>query len=162
MNVWHLPHTKHIVQSNMYFVFNKWQVIIPLTAMFQLLDLLTLDVILFWNQGFLQQGALANPLTMNPSTMPSTAAFLDKGFIIIPCVVKKKFYLFYFISFHFISFHFNFLVFCPFRSAPEAHGGSQARGRIRATAAGLHHSHSNSRSKPHLPPTPQLTTTPDP
>ena len=37
-----------------------------------------------------------------------------------------------------------------------AYGGSQARGLIRATAAGLHHSHSNTKSKPHLQPTPQL------
>ena len=30
---------------------------------------------------------------------------------------------------------------------PTAYGGSQARGRIRGTAAGLHNSHSNTRSK---------------
>ena len=33
--------------------------------------------------------------------------------------------------------------------APEAHGGSQARGPIRATAAGLRHSPSNARSLTH-------------
>ena len=43
-----------------------------------------------------------------------------------------------------------------------AYGGSQARGRIGAVAAGLHHSHSNARSGPRLRPTPQLTATPDP
>ena len=32
--------------------------------------------------------------------------------------------------------------FLPFRAAPVAYGGSQARGRIGATAAGLGHSHS--------------------
>ena len=37
-----------------------------------------------------------------------------------------------------------------FRAAPVAYGSSQARGRIRAATAGLHHSHSNSRSEPHL------------
>ena len=37
-----------------------------------------------------------------------------------------------------------------FRAAPEAYGGSQARGLIGAMAAGLHHSHSNARSEPHL------------
>ena len=37
---------------------------------------------------------------------------------------------------------FQFLLF---RAAPEAHGGSQARGQIGATAAGLCHSHSNGR-----------------
>ena len=35
-----------------------------------------------------------------------------------------------------------------------AHGGSQARGRIGAVAAGLRHSHSNAGSEPHLQPTP--------
>ena len=43
-----------------------------------------------------------------------------------------------------------------------AYGGSQARGPIGATAAGLHHSHSNKGSEPLLWPTPQLTEIPDP
>ena len=42
-----------------------------------------------------------------------------------------------------------------------AHGGSQARGLIGATAAGLRHSHGNDRLEARLRPTPQLTTTPD-
>ena len=49
-----------------------------------------------------------------------------------------------------------------FRVAPLAYGGSQARGLIGAVAAGLHHSHSNTRSKPRLRPTPLLTAMPDP
>ena len=49
-------------------------------------------------------------------------------------------------------------IFCHFRAAPVAYGGSQARGRIGAFAAGLCHSHSNIRSKPHLGPTPKLAT----
>ena len=36
------------------------------------------------------------------------------------------------------------------------------RGQIKAEAAGLHHSHSNARSKPRLRPTPQFMATPDP
>ena len=52
--------------------------------------------------------------------------------------------------------------FCLFRAPPTAYGGSQARGRIRAAVAGLHHSHSNMGSEPCLQPTPQLTATPDP
>ena len=51
-------------------------------------------------------------------------------------------------------------IFLLFRAAPVAPGSSQARGRIRATASGLHHSHA--RSKPHLQPTPQLMAMPDP
>ena len=51
------------------------------------------------------------------------------------------------------------VVVVVFRAALAAYGGSQARGLIRAVAAGLHHSHSNAGSKPNLPPTPQLTAT---
>ena len=51
---------------------------------------------------------------------------------------------------------------CLFRSEPEAYGGSQARGQIRAVAAGLHHRHSNVESELHLRLTPQLTATSDP
>ena len=56
------------------------------------------------------------------------------------------------------------LLFYFFRGtpAPYAYGGSQARSQIRAVAAGLHHSHSNTRSEPHLQSTPQLTAMPDP
>ena len=42
-----------------------------------------------------------------------------------------------------------------------AYVGSQARGKIRAVATGLHHSHSNVGSKPRLWPTPQLTAMPN-
>ena len=44
-------------------------------------------------------------------------------------------------------------VFFLFRVAPAAHGSSQARGQIGATADGL--SHSNTRFRPHLGPMPQ-------
>ena len=54
------------------------------------------------------------------------------------------------------------LVGCCFRTAPKTHGRSQARGRHGAAAAGLHHSHSNAGSEPHLRPTPWLTAMPDP
>ena len=40
------------------------------------------------------------------------------------------------------NFGFSFLFF---RAAPAAYGSSQAMGQIGATAAGLHHSHSNAR-----------------
>ena len=55
-----------------------------------------------------------------------------------------------------------FFIFCPFRAAPVAYGGSQARGRIGDVAAGLHHSHSHAESEPCLQPTPQFSATPDP
>ena len=58
-------------------------------------------------------------------------------------------------------FLFFFLVLFFFlRAAPVAYGGFQARGRMGATAASLHHSHSDSGSEPHLRPTPQLVATP--
>ena len=59
---------------------------------------------------------------------------------------------------HFIYF----FIVLPFRATPAAHGGSQTRGQIGASAASLVHSHSNVGSEPHLQPTPQLMTTPDP
>ena len=60
-------------------------------------------------------------------------------------------------------FLFLFFVCLPFPGLlPSACGGSQARGRIGAVAAGLHLSHSHTRPEPRLRPTPQLTATPDP
>ena len=50
--------------------------------------------------------------------------------------------------FLFFTFHFILFYFLPSRAPPAAYGGSQARGLIRAAAAGLHHSHSNIRSEP--------------
>ena len=83
--------------------------------------------------------------------------------------------LFFFLSF---SFFFFFVVVVAISwAAPAAYGGSQARGRIRAVAAGLHrstatrdpsricdlhHNHRCAGSEPHLQSTPQLTATPDP
>ena len=60
-----------------------------------------------------------------------------------------------------LSFFFFFLSFVFLRAALATHGGSQARGRIGAVAAGLRHSQINSRSEPRVQPTPQLTPTPD-
>ena len=48
------------------------------------------------------------------------------------------------------------------RAAPAAYGGSQARGHIQAVSAGLHHSHSNTKSEPCLRPAPQLMARVDP
>ena len=72
-----------------------------------------------------------------------------------------------FLSFPFLSrilFFFFFFFFCLLvfsRAAPEAYGGSQARGIIGALATSLRQSHSNAGSDPRLQPTPQLTATPD-
>ena len=57
---------------------------------------------------------------------------------------------------------FLFLIFGLFRAVLVVYVSSQARGPIGATAAGLHHSHSNTGSDPHLRPTPQPTAMPDP
>ena len=50
-----------------------------------------------------------------------------------------------------------FKIFVHFRAALATYRSSQTRGQIRATAAGLHHSHSNSGSELHLQSTPQFT-----
>ena len=59
-------------------------------------------------------------------------------------------------------FVYLFNLFSLFRASPAAYRSSQARGRIGAVAAGLHHSHSNTGSEPYLRPTPQLTAVPYP
>ena len=83
----------------------------------------------------------------------SLAPFLNNALVwLLMCPVKQ--YVFF-------SFFF-FFFFSPFWAVPIAYGGSQARGRIRDTAASLLHSHSNAGAQPHLQPTPQLTATPDP
>ena len=66
---------------------------------------------------------------------------------ILSCTRKKE---------HFILF------FDLFRATPTAYGGSQASGRIRAVAAGLHYGQSSAGSERLLQPTPQLMATPDP
>ena len=56
---------------------------------------------------------------------------------------------------------FLFSIFL-FTAAPAAFGSSQARGRIRTAAAGLYHSHSNTRSELHLQLMPLLAARLDP
>ena len=60
------------------------------------------------------------------------------------------FSLFLFFSYFVVFISMIFFFFNLFRAAPVTKGSSQARGRIRAVVAGLHHSHSSTRSEPHL------------
>ena len=62
-----------------------------------------------------------------------------------------SFYIFFlfFVCHLLFSFSFSFS-----RAAPEAYGGSQARGLMEAIAASLRQSHSNAGSEPHLQSTP--------
>ena len=46
----------------------------------------------------------------------------------------------------------SYFIFLLLRATSASYGSSQVRGRIRAAAAGLHHSHSNVESEPHLQP----------
>ena len=62
----------------------------------------------------------------------------------------------------YLFFFFFFFFFCLLRAASVAYGGSQARGQIRAIAASLHHSHSNTGSETRLQHTPWLTAMLDP
>ena len=55
----------------------------------------------------------------------------------------------------------GFFFFWLFRDTPVAYESSQVRGRIAATAANLHHSHSKARLEPRLWPTPQFMATLD-
>ena len=81
--------------------------------------------------------------------------FMKCGSPLLKCAVCKT-------HSRFFCFSFCFVLFCLFRATPATYGGSQARGKIRAIATGLCHSHSNVGSELCLGPTPQLTATPDP
>ena len=94
-------------------------------------------------------------------TGPDTGT-LALPFYILFCFVLISQCLLYDSSFkNKLYWHFNVNFLFPtiviFRAAPMAYGSSQARGQIRATVGGLHHIQSNTRSEPHLWPTPQLT-----
>ena len=86
----------------------------------------------------------------------SSADILFNRYIIY---LRYSFLFFVCVSFFFLSF---VVVVAISWAAPVAYGGSQARGLIRAVAAGLCQSHSNAESKPSLKSTPQLTATLDP
>ena len=68
--------------------------------------------------------------------------------------VKLRNFLLFYVYICVFCFCFIFIYF--FRTVPVAYASFQARGLIGAAAAGLHHSHSNTGSKPHLQLTLQL------
>ena len=76
--------------------------------------------------------------------------FLNSNLVVHTDVSKIKLriavFLLNFFDFNNLFF-FSFVFFAFSRAAPEAYGGSQARGRIRAIASGHHLSHSNTRSE---------------
>ena len=92
---------------------------------------------------------LARPLVVLP--LQTFFFFLNKTCLFDSILVFK-------FTQQIIYYYYYFL----FRAASAAYGGSQARGQIRATAATLHHSHSNVGLEPNLRPTPQPTAMPDP
>ena len=66
-----------------------------------------------------------------------------------------SFIIYLYIGLVFLFFFFGFrlcfgLLFAYFRATTAANGSSQARGQIGAAVAGLHHSHSNAISVPHI------------
>ena len=71
-----------------------------------------------------------------------------RGFVVGVCFV-----LFFTSVFEFFMKTLTCVV-CVFRTTPVQYGSSQARGQIVAVTAGLHRSHRNVGSEPHLQPTP--------
>ena len=69
--------------------------------------------------------------------------------ILVLSTYTLNLFFFFFTNFIYL-FIYLFFVFCPFRTAPVAYGGSQARGPIGAIDTSLRQSHSNARSKPCL------------
>ena len=77
---------------------------------------------------------------------------LHRAFPLLEIIFTTRLWkLFLFLFFFFLGLHLW-----------QAYGSSQARGQIGGTAADLCHSHSTSRSEPHLRPTPQFAAIPDP
>ena len=98
---------------------------------------------------------------------------LQKGFLITSRKISsntenkesKNYSRFYPPGTTFINMQMNIILFIylflVFRATPVTYGSSLARGQVGAIPAGLHHSHTNEGSKPHVRPTPQLTAMPD-
>ena len=97
-----------------------------------------------------QQWWIPNPLS---KSRDQTCILMDTNWISFCCATMGK-------SGNIVNV--CLFVFCLFSATPSAYGGSQTGGWIGAVAAGLHHSHSNAISKPHMQTTPQLTATSDP
>ena len=93
-----------------------------------------------WTQHF-HCGPGFNPWSGNsdPTSSRCTLRNTEKN-----CMAITEMHLLFRMRNKWMGFFFFFGFF--FRAAPMAYGGSQARGQIGATAASLHHSHSNTRS----------------
>ena len=100
--------------------------------------------VLHWTGGFGRKGSIV-PFYIHPTE--HLILYLIEIITANPMIITtitNSFYLFIFL-----------FCLCAFsRAAAMAYGGSQARGRIRAVAAGLHQSHSNKGSELRLRPTP--------
>ena len=79
-----------------------------------------------------------------PQELPILESFID----CFPLGINMKYELtcLVFLVFSFFPFFFFFFFFLS-RAVPAAYGSFQARGQIRATAAGLHHNHRNIESE---------------
>ena len=92
---------------------------------------------------------------LSPAHQTATMDLFFWNFLLTPVQTPLSAPLQYFILFDFLIFYFFEGCTCSIWRFP-------GYGRIGAAAAGLHHSHSNARSEPHLWPIPQLMAIPDP
>ena len=99
-----------------------------------------------WELGLLSPFVYCKQSTMNTSVQHLFESLLSKLWGVCPGGIAGSYD-------HSVLFCFVFF-FLPFRASPTAYGDSQAGDLIGVIAAGLHHSHSNTRSGPHLQPTP--------
>ena len=76
--------------------------------------------------------------------------------MLVVCVIHTQMYVCVCIYIYGFFVLFFVFLFC-FLGSHTAYRSSRGRGRIRAPADDLYHSYSNTRFKPHLRPTPQLT-----
>ena len=108
--------------------------------------------------------SLPDPSTLSDNLLSNSGILAQCHYILkalAPYSPHRGFLFVCLVGWFLFIFHF-FKIFCLYRAAPEAYGGSQGRGPVRAVAASLRQSHSNATSELSLQPTPQLTAIPDP
>ena len=119
-----------------------------------------IEVHLIYSVGLVSVVWHSDSITFTFSLILSCILVYGKILNIGPFAIQSKTLLFIcfvreFICIIVLFFNFIFFVFLPFLGPlPTAYGGSQSRGLIGDTAAGLVQSHSNSGSEPRLWPTP--------
>ena len=112
----------------------------------------------WWKINFLSIPIFSSPLPQTTSRQFSIHPFRNSSSFQCIGIYILFTYLCTFMAHNSHTINLNIFIYCLFfRATSMAYGGSQARGWIRAAAAGLCHSHSNVESEARLWPKTKLT-----